>query len=284
MRQVIASLVMLVACGHHGPAVSELAKEDATVIGLAADDAGVAWLAKGADESVLKVVGTSGNPVVVAHGTIFSVGLDAEHVYWSDGEHLWRSPRGKPSADQIVDATDIVRDIQIDGGYVYWALPTKVARLPVAGGASEDVATAPEIGQLQRVAVNGGHIVATIPLEKTTEIWQLDGEPHRLAALPGITDALFLDGTTIAWARLNGETRQTLLIGLDGHEGNVVQGTAVEARRGAVYVSRHDGTFRVSDDGKTETKLGPRSFAAVVTPTRLVGAFEHSIGSISLAH
>lgn len=287
MRRFIVLAAMVVGCGGHGTSVTELAHEDKLVTHLAADDKGVAWIADAKDENQLKLLDTGGKPTVVAHGTLFSVALDPEHVYWSDGEHVWRSTRDKPTADQIADENDVVRDLQIDGGYLYWALPTKVTRLPLSGGASSVVASAPEGRKLERVAVNGGHIVATVPVENAKELrelWQLDGEPHRVAAAAGIPDALFLDGQNIVWAGLRGSTWQTVVVGLDGHEGAVLDGTAVGARGGTIYVSRDAGTFACDVAGKHETKLGPRALLAAVTDARLVGDFKPSIGSIALRH
>lgn len=270
--------IALIACSGHKADVNVVAKAPTLVSDIVADDHGVAWLAQGKnDETELMLLQTGGAPVVVAHGTLFSVALDADHVFWSDGEHVWRSPRDKIATDQIVENDDVTRYLAIDGGSLYWATPTKIGRIALTGGTSQEVARAPEVGKVRHVAVSVGHVVASVPLEKTTELWQLDGETHRLGSYPGIDNALRLDGDTVVWGRLNGSVDEVLVIGLDGHDKATVQGALLDAKDGTVFIERRgEGSYAYK--GGATTRLGPRATVGSVAAGKLYGAFDKTIG------
>ncbi|MEO8846802.1 MAG: hypothetical protein ABI591_10915 [Kofleriaceae bacterium] len=280
MRSLALFVAMLLGCGGHKSEVTELAKEAATVTDLTADEGGVAWLASGKDGVELKLLQNHGKPIVVAKGLLFRVALDHDHVFWSDGQGIWRSPRDKVAADRIVDLDDIASTLALDEGYLYWTTPTKAGRIALSGGAAEDVATAPEGGRLERIAVDVGHVVASVAVGKSTELWELDGQPHELGKYPQDTVNLFLDGDKVLWSR-HSSSSETLITGLDGHEIAVIAGAAIDATGGTVYVERDDGTYAVSG-GKTK-KLGPRTTQAKVVNGTLYGKFEESgnvIGTI----
>src|SRR5262245_4373266 len=230
MRAFVVSVV-LAACGGRSE-VAKLADEQATVTGFAADERGVAWLAAGKDTTQLKTL-VAGKVLTVANGILFNPALDGDNVYWADGEHVWRSPRSSAAPVQIGEIDDVTRSLLVTGGFVYWATNAKVGRIPLAGGPSQIVAERPPVEKFvfQRIAVDGTRIVAALGHDHEVELWQLDGEPHRIAHVTGYTDGLRVDGAAIVFARTTptgGEVQRFDFTG--ANQGAPVAGMLLDAR------------------------------------------------------
>ena len=161
-----------------GGTVTTLATGLVSPTGIAVDDTYVYWLdfcVLTPPGDVMKVSLGGGTPVTLATstggGTPTRIAIDANNVYWTDGNAVWQVPKGGGAAVMVADDHGgLPSGIAVDASYVYWTSETS----PDAGVTPENTGSilkTPIGGGTTTVLASGQNIPLDVKVDGTDVYW-----------------------------------------------------------------------------------------------------------------
>ena len=134
---------------------------------------------------------------------------DDQYLYYYEADAWQRRPIAGGAVEKVADAPDIDGPAVLGGPYLFYTNTTQVMRVAKTGGIPEMIGTVPDRMEL---ATDGtaAYVSALVDANTNIEVWRADGTATKVTSVPAIDGFSFLrsDGTHVYWFTARGELRR----------------------------------------------------------------------------